>query len=67
MQEHPLRLWRKKHEVRLETLAAKVGVTASHLSEIERGLNRPSLGLAARLSAATGNKVRLSEFVEAAE
>lgn len=63
VQEHALRRWRKEHEIRLAALAEQVGVTASHLSEIERGLNAPSLKLAVRLSEATKNAVTLAEFV----
>jgi transcriptional regulator with XRE-family HTH domain len=50
---HPLRRWRKDRDVTLAALAGKVGVTPSHLSEIERGSNTPSLELAAKLSQAT--------------
>lgn len=63
MQIHPLRRWRKHNEIKLEALAEMVGITASHLSMIECGLRNPSLGVAAKLSAITKNKVRLAEFV----
>jgi transcriptional regulator with XRE-family HTH domain len=61
---HPLRRWRQDNDVTLAELAARDGVdvSASHLSEIERGLNTLSLGLAVRLSKATGGKVRVEEF-----
>lgn len=52
---HPLRAWRKAHEITLAQLAGAVGVTASHLSEIETGKNAPSLDLAGRLSRATAS------------
>lgn len=54
--DHPLRLWRKASNVTLTALAGKVGVTPSHLSEIERGSNTPSLDLAAKLSRATADE-----------
>jgi transcriptional regulator with XRE-family HTH domain len=65
--DHPLRLWRTANGVTLAKLAAEVGVTASHLSEVERGRNNLSLDLAAKLSRATGNAVSLERFAEAAE
>lgn len=65
---HPLRRWRLKHGVTLEKLATRkgVGVSPSHLSEIERGLNSPSLDLAASLSRATGGEVKMDDFARAA-
>lgn len=54
--DHPLRLWRKASKLTLTALAGKVGVTPSHLSEIERGANTPSLELAAKLSRATADE-----------
>jgi len=59
---HPLREWRKEHDKTLATLAGGVGVTPSHLSEIERGLNDPSLALASKLSKATG--IPIDRFVK---
>lgn len=63
---HPLRRWRREKGLRLAQVAEfeGVGVSPSHLSEIERGNNKPSLDLAARLSKATGGEVKLEEFVE---
>jgi transcriptional regulator with XRE-family HTH domain len=68
MSDHPLRRWRKERQVTLKALADKVGVQASHLSEIENGNNKPSLALAAKLSGATADEqgvpaVPLTEFV----
>jgi transcriptional regulator with XRE-family HTH domain len=51
---HPVRRWRKDNGKTLSALAGKVGVTPSHLSEIERGLNKPSNDLTAKLKAETG-------------
>jgi transcriptional regulator with XRE-family HTH domain len=49
-QLHPIRERRKARKLTLEQLATEMDVTASHLSEIERGVNAPSLSLAGRLS-----------------
>lgn len=53
---HLLRQWRHSQEpkVTLTALSDDVGVTPSHLCEIERGNNNPSLDLAVRLSKRTG-------------
>lgn len=65
MDVHPLREWRKATETTLTVLAGEVDVTPSHLSEIERGRNDPSLALAARLSKRTG--IPLDKFVKQSE
>lgn len=68
---HPLRRWRKSEGVTLAALAQEVDVTPSHLSEIERYENNPSIDLADRLSRATsrlgknGIAVPLDAFVKA--
>lgn len=54
--KHPMRVWRNEKRITLNALAEKVGVTPSHLSEIERGVNSPSLDLAAKLSRATADE-----------
>ncbi len=51
---HPLRVWRQNHKVNLKTLGEEVGVGPSHISEIERRINGPSLDLTLRLSRLTG-------------
>lgn len=61
--KHPLRLWRGRKKVTLASLAYSLDVTPSHLSEIERYRNKPSLKLAVLLSLATGNEVTVGEFV----
>jgi transcriptional regulator with XRE-family HTH domain len=65
--EHPLRIWRHSQEPRktLADLAAEVGVTPSHLSEIENWKNEPSLDLLSRLHRVTG--IEMSRFVRGAE
>lgn len=54
--DHPLRRWRLSFDpvVTLVSLASDVGVTPSHLSEIERGFNNPSVSLAVKLKKRTG-------------
>ena len=65
-QVHPLRRWRKRNEITLEALGERVGVTGSHLSEIERGLSGISFELACKLNQETG--LALQDFArEAAE
>lgn len=53
----------------LAELASETDSWPSQLSEIERGLRLPTLGLAARLSRFTGGEVPIDSFVqlEAAE
>lgn len=58
---HPLRRWRDAKRVTLADLARRVGVSPSHISEIERGINAPSLELAAKLSRETS--VPIVDFV----
>lgn len=57
--EHPLKAWRMAQFPRktLIELAETVGVTASHISEIENWKNKPSLDLMIRLCVATGLKM----------
>jgi DNA-binding XRE family transcriptional regulator len=35
--EHPLKLWREHHELTIEALAEKVGISKAFLSQIENG------------------------------
>ena len=65
VEEHELRRWRAENKVTLAALAGTASVTASHLSEIERGLNTPSLELTARLSRITG--IPMDRFVKQSE
>jgi DNA-binding XRE family transcriptional regulator len=62
---HALRQWRTVTGKTLADVASHVGVTPSHLSEIERDLSEPSLALAARLSAHTG--IPIDRFVKRQE
>lgn len=58
-QAHPIRTWRKSQtpKVTLAVLAEQVGVTPSHLSEVENGHNKLSLDLAVKLSEKTGIEI----------
>jgi transcriptional regulator with XRE-family HTH domain len=67
MDEHPLRIWRKANKRTLADLSTEVGVTPSHLSEIERGLNAPSLALAMRIARVAEIPVEKLARAEAAE
>lgn len=74
MQTHPLRAWRTSNKVTLAVLADRIGVkvTVSHLSEIERWENTPSLFLASKLSEATADDagvpvVPISDFLQKCE
>ena len=67
MTDHPLRRWREEKGVTLTALARRVGVTASHLSEIENRNNWPSIKLAAKLRQETEGVVPLDAFVPQAE
>jgi transcriptional regulator with XRE-family HTH domain len=57
---HPIKEWRKANGKTLAELAGDVGVSPSHLSEIENGNNEPSLELAVKLSTRTG--IEISSF-----
>lgn len=61
--EHPLRTWRIDRRLTLAELGRIIGVTPSHLSEIERGQKTPSLEMAARLSAATKGDIKIEDFL----
>ncbi len=65
--EHPLRAWRHRQAPRktLSEVAEKVGVTPSHLSEVENWKNEPSLGLVAEISRFTG--IDMKAFVKQTE
>ncbi len=58
--EHPLKTWRRSQtpKVTLAALAQRVGVTATHLSEVENYKNEPSLNLVDRLSNETGLEMK---------
>jgi transcriptional regulator with XRE-family HTH domain len=64
MREHALRVYRKKNGIRLQQLASQVGVGASSLSKIERGIGAPSMALLGRLIKATNGAVSPFDFLE---
>lgn len=53
---HPLRAWRTGQSPKktLASLAGELGISPSHLSEIENWNNEPSLELSVRLREITG-------------
>jgi transcriptional regulator with XRE-family HTH domain len=65
MNDHPLRLWRKKNNVKLVDLAKLAKTTPSSISRIERGAQDPSLALIARIINATNKEVQMSLFLDA--
>jgi transcriptional regulator with XRE-family HTH domain len=63
---HPLRKWRLGQDpaVTLDTLAKRLGVRASHLSQVERGIRGVSMDLAAKIERETG--IPMNALVKAA-
>lgn len=53
-QEHPLRQWRRANKITLSELAARLGCSIAHLSEVETRGKDVSLNLARKLSHETG-------------
>lgn len=64
---HPLKAWRLKQEPKktLASLAGDVGVSASHLSEIENWNNEPSFELLTKLHEKTG--LNVADFMKQPE
>jgi transcriptional regulator with XRE-family HTH domain len=64
---HPLKTWRltQKPLMTLAALASEVGVSASHLSEIENWNNGPSLDLLNKLCARS--RLTVADFVRPKE
>lgn len=50
--EHPVRLWREQHGLKLGALAARSGIAASYLSEIESGRKPGSIAAFRKLAEA---------------
>ncbi len=65
--DHPLARWRHDHGRTLTELAEAAGCAPSHLSQIERGKNYPSLALIAKLKAITGGRLAAEDFMPARE
>ncbi|HXH05451.1 MAG TPA: helix-turn-helix transcriptional regulator [Vicinamibacterales bacterium] len=53
----PLRAARLRRRLTQRALAARVGVTESHYSDLERGARRPSIAVALRLARVLGVRV----------
>lgn len=56
-----LRTWREQHGVSLSALAARTGLSVPHLSRLERGLRRASLGAVALLASVVPREELVSE------
>ena len=52
--EHPLRTWRINKRLKLWQASELLGVSVGHLCSIELGRFNPSLGMARKISKATG-------------
>jgi transcriptional regulator with XRE-family HTH domain len=63
--EHPLRRYRRKVGITLETLAVRVGATKATLSRIECGSRFPSIALVGRLVAESEGLLRADDFLPA--
>lgn len=53
---HPLRIYRKRNNLRLEDLAPRVGISSASLSRIEMRIIRPSIETARAIEEVTGVK-----------
>lgn len=61
--EHALAVWRKTNRLTQDEFAGMVGVTRWMVNSIETGRRRPSLDLALKIQASTGNAVSPAELV----
>jgi len=59
---HRLRVARFERNLTLKEVAARCGMSATHISEVERGKTSPTIGALQRISAALGEKT--SYFVQ---
>ena len=55
--ERPVLAFRRHHGMTLRDLAARTGIAASHLSEIERGLKPGSAAALSRIAVALGTTI----------
>ncbi len=58
-----LRTWRNETKTTLAELAARVGVGKGFVSEVERGLKRPSAEVARKIESATNGAVTAAELL----
>lgn len=63
--EHPLRSYRRKHDITLDQLGEMVGASKGFLSKIEKRKQLPSMSLAAKLSEVTNGAVTPNDFAPA--
>lgn len=63
MKKHPLRKFREENGYGLEALGELVGVNASTLHRIEKGVQYPRMKLLARLIDVSGGKLKADDFL----
>ena len=59
--------WMAKRRISDELLATELGVSRATVSRLRRGLQVPSLGLAARIAAITKRRVTANDFLPEAQ
>lgn len=62
-EQHPLRIWRKRHDLTQTDLGLKVGVKTSQIGMIEKGHRSASLEVALAISALTKGSVPIESLV----
>jgi hypothetical protein len=60
--DHPLRIWRRASRRSLEAVAAEIGWSASTISRVERGLQKPAPQLVRRIIEVAGGALDLAAF-----
>jgi predicted transcriptional regulator len=60
---HPLRKWRRGQHLSLEAVAAELELSIASLSRIERGLQKPSVQIIARLITLSSGALDFDAFV----
>lgn len=59
---HPLLQWLTENEMTREELCCAIGISKVHLSQILRGIKRPSLDTCDKITLATGGAIRANQF-----
>jgi DNA-binding XRE family transcriptional regulator len=62
---HPLALYRARHNLSLAKLAEAVGTTRQSLFRIEKGDQKPTFEMMAKIAAATNDEVSANDLVAA--
>lgn len=62
---HPLTLYRTRHNLSLAKLAEAVGTTRQSLFRIEKGDQKPTFEMMAKIAAATNDEVTATDLVAA--